>query len=200
MSRGDTQGCVYVFSNPLMPDLVKIGRTSAPSPLRRLKALSSTAVIEDFRCEAFATCADSVQAERWLHHHFDAYRCKSNKEFFALSPAQVRDKMESMDALQLASPAECESLNQSLQQSRPALMNYLEMGLKQGDILVCSKEPHPQVSIASSRQVWHQGKPMELGAAIRQLFGEKSGVNYTHWSHQGRSLAKLYQQRYHPKK
>ena len=82
-------GWIYVMSNPSMPDLIKIGRSSRePLSARAAELSSSTGVPSDFKVEYQALLRDEFEGERTLHGIFANNRYR--KEFFkGLSPAIV---------------------------------------------------------------------------------------------------------------
>lgn len=82
-------GWVYIMSNPSMPNLIKIGRSSRePLSARAAELSSSTGVPSDFKVEYQALIRDEFEGERLLHGVFAENRYR--KEFFKdLSPAIV---------------------------------------------------------------------------------------------------------------
>ena len=77
------------MSNPAMPGLLKIGRSSRePMSARVFELSAATGVPENFVVEYQALVRDELEAESRLHRQLHAFR--HNKEFFAgLSPAKV---------------------------------------------------------------------------------------------------------------
>ena len=81
---------VYVFSNPAMPDYVKIGKTSRDDVKQRLKGLSdSSGVPAPFECLYAAEVADATKVEKALHAAFDVDRPNPRREFFTTSPERI---------------------------------------------------------------------------------------------------------------
>lgn len=82
---------VYIFTNPAMPNHVKVGITNNIE--RRLKDLSqSTAIAEPFECFGFFTVKNSkpsaAEIEKILHF-FLSGRFKQSKEYFKTTPEEV---------------------------------------------------------------------------------------------------------------
>lgn len=75
------EGHVYIFSNPGMPDLYKIGYTER-KPLLRAKELSTTGVPYIFTVEYSYYFGNAVQAEQEIHKKLKAYRVNDDREFF----------------------------------------------------------------------------------------------------------------------
>lgn len=57
------QGIVYVLTNPVMPGLVKIGKTSRDEVQTRLNELYSTGVPVPFDCASAARVEDESKVE-----------------------------------------------------------------------------------------------------------------------------------------
>jgi hypothetical protein len=59
----DNAGIVYVLTNPAMPGLVKIGKTSQNEVSARISQLYTTGVPLPFDCEYAVKVADMTQTE-----------------------------------------------------------------------------------------------------------------------------------------
>ena len=80
---------IYVLENPLMPGLVKIGRTERSVSERANELSSHSGVPTEFTVVKEYTVENSVEAERIIHERLSDYRVAENREFF---------KMEAEDA------------------------------------------------------------------------------------------------------
>ena len=80
---------MYVLTNPEMPGLVKIGRTSRKEVQQRLVELYSTGVPVPFECEYAARVSDEAVVEKAFHTAFEPYRINPNREFFRIDPEQA---------------------------------------------------------------------------------------------------------------
>lgn len=75
-------GIVYLFTNPAMPGLVKIGKTSGNSPLIRMSQLSrDTGVPLPFECELAMEVDDAFATEKAFHQAFAPNRINKRREF-----------------------------------------------------------------------------------------------------------------------
>ena len=81
-------GTVYVLTNPAMPDLVKIGKTTRDVSLR-LSDLYTTGVPLPFECEYAAKVKDVDQTEKAFHLGFKKDRVNIKREFFKIDPEQA---------------------------------------------------------------------------------------------------------------
>nr|WP_313011758.1 GIY-YIG nuclease family protein [Brucella intermedia] len=79
------EGYVYVLSNPAIPGLVKIGRTTR-RPSDRVRELNSASgVALPFKLEASIRTKYPNWTEKLLHLALDRYRVNQKREFFELS-------------------------------------------------------------------------------------------------------------------
>ena len=89
-------GIVYVLTNPAMPGLVKIGRTSRGSVEARLGELYSTGVPVPFECVFAGKIQDEAKVERAFHTAFGPYRVNPKREFFQIEAEQAIAVLELM--------------------------------------------------------------------------------------------------------
>jgi carbon storage regulator CsrA len=83
-----SEGIVYVLTNPAMPGMVKIGKTSRGMDAR-LNELYSTGVPLPFECAYAARVSDEGTVERAFHLAFGPYRVNPKREFFSIEPEQA---------------------------------------------------------------------------------------------------------------
>src|SRR5271168_5325297 len=81
-------GYVYILSNPSMPGLVKIGKTTT-APSQRMQELHSTGVPTPFELEFAVEVADCHASERAAHGALNQHRVSVNREFFEVSARQA---------------------------------------------------------------------------------------------------------------
>ena len=85
-------GIVYIISNPAMPGLVKVGKTSNLEV--RLKSLYSSGVPLPFRCVYAKEVDNYSDVERKLHKGLNSHRENSNREFFRIAEEEVMNFLE----------------------------------------------------------------------------------------------------------
>ena len=91
-------GYVYVVSNPLMPNHLKLGVTRRLDPMDRIRELSSASLAFKLDVHAIMFAEDAFALENKLHRHFDDRRInKANKfkEWFDLSVDEVKEYIHS---------------------------------------------------------------------------------------------------------
>lgn len=79
-----SEGYVYVLSNPSMPDLLKIGKTTR-DPSQRANELYQTGVPTPFVVEREFFTPDCNVLEALAHKRFDKVRVSQSREFFNAS-------------------------------------------------------------------------------------------------------------------
>ena len=77
-------GFVYVMSNPGMPKLLKIGKTSKDPSTFRLDELYTTGVPFPFECEYYIYVADCDWLERNVFAELGEFRPNPKREFLSL--------------------------------------------------------------------------------------------------------------------
>ena len=96
-------GHVYVISNvgAFGGNMVKIGMTRRLEPLDRVRELGDASVPFRYDVHAMIFSDDAVGLENHLHHRLAAHRVNlvnMRREFFRVSPADVRDILLGQDA------------------------------------------------------------------------------------------------------
>ena len=202
---------VYVLSNPAMPGLVKIGRTSRDRLQSRMNELHGTGVPLPFRCE----CAVEVEDERGadieiaLHEAFATQRVSPSREFFQLPPEQpaailrVVGGVDVTPQIEDATAASDELGRSAARRFRPRRPNhdFEEMQIPDGSELV---GPGGAVAVVCSpRKVVYEGEETGLTRATRMAFvraGQEPivGNPCTYWSFQDRRLDDIYNETYGP--
>lgn len=93
-------GYVYIFTNPSMPDYVKIGYTKDLK--RRLNDLDTTGVAIPFEPYFTVKTARYEILEKVIHRELDKLtdtRARKNREFFKISPETARDLLLNISEL-----------------------------------------------------------------------------------------------------
>jgi hypothetical protein len=85
-------GFIYIMSNPLHPDVVKIGQSSK-DPNERRKELGTTGVLEEFVLEYRALTENYVSLEKEIHRHLASVRVRKDREFFKISVPDAIEKI-----------------------------------------------------------------------------------------------------------
>ncbi|TGE15535.1 GIY-YIG nuclease family protein [Hymenobacter elongatus] len=195
---------VYVLTNPAMPGLVKIGRTSHNDAKTRIDQLYTTGVPVPFTLEFVCKVPNSEEVEKALHVAFSPYRVNAKREFFSIDANQaiailkllhVQDAtLEIENQPSILEQSEIDAGTQ-MKRKRPNL-NFDEMKIPIGTTLTCLTNG-ASATIANSKKVSFNGEEMSLTAATRLALGiDYSVAPCPYWTFDGRSLSDIYEETY----
>ena len=209
MGEESSEGIVYILTNPAMPGLVKIGKTSRDSMEKRLVELYSTGVPVPFECEYAARVEDAGAVEQALHAAFEPNRINPKREFFELDPEQtiavlklisIEDVTPEIKKEAGSVDVESQTGAQRLKSRRPNL-DFHEMGIPPGTELKFALDDESVVEVVDNRRVKYHGEDSSLTAITRQLeknLGAGRRNPTRRWTHNGRSLKEIYEETYGP--
>ena len=198
------EGSVYVLTNPAMPNMVKIGKTTRDVELR-LADLYSTGVPLPFECEYAAKVKDVDKTEKAFHTAFEPSRVNPKREFFNINPEQaiavlslmaIEDVTPSVQEKAKTIDIEATASAEKFKKKRRPTINYFEMGLKEGDILKFGRNDE-SCTVLNGRQVSYKGGPWFLSNLTNKLLdrtGPMDGSPY--WYFNGKNLKDLYNETY----
>ena len=198
------EGSVYVLTNPAMPNMVKIGKTTRDVELR-LADLYSTGVPLPFECEYAAKVKDVDKTEKAFHTAFEPSRVNPKREFFNINPEQaiavlslmaIEDVTPSVQEKAKTIDIETTASAEKFKKKRRPTINYFEMGLKEGDILKFGRNEE-SCTVLNGRQVSYEGEPWFLSNLTNKLLdrtGPMDGSPY--WYFNGKNLKDLYNETY----
>lgn len=217
------EGYVYVVTNPAMPGLVKIERTTQSDPLTRVSSLFSTSVPVPFELEyAAAISDDPARVEAALHEAFAPQRLHPKREFFALEPRQVIAVLRLLDIEDVTEKARADVETERSQEDRDSLervwrrpnLNFAELGVPQGSVLTYWNDDTVRVEVVDERRVrvvelpdgeyphvTARDEPRYLSPLTAELIGDGVRVRPTgYWRvADGRSLLELYDEKHGPR-
>lgn len=202
-------GIVYLLTNPVMPGLVKIGMTTQKEIDQRMKELYTTGVPLPFECQFACKVkkSDCAKIEKALHTAFEPQRINANREFFRINVGQAKAILELFHHEDITSDVSNEIENDltpedkaatiKAQVKRPPL-NFHEMGMQDGDVLVWKDDPKITVTIISDRKIRYEGEESSLSALSAQLKGYKTKhiAPGSHWLYKDRLLNEIYDETY----
>ena len=175
----EASGYVYVATNPAMPGIVKIGRTSQDDPESRISQLFNTSVPVPFDLQyAAAVPDDTKQVENALHVAFGPQRVHPNREFFNIDPEQAIAVLKLIDAQDITDHVQEEADStrspadrQASRRLRRPNLDFGELGLAPGTALTFDRDDRIRVEIADARQV----RLTEVPSDIHPSLGTKDG-------------------------
>ena len=92
---------------------------------------------------------------------------------------------------------EDKSATEKINSSRRPPLNYFEMGMKEGDILVFVKDSSTEVSVVDEKKVMYQGDVYSLTGITKKLLNITHAIQPTgYWMFEGKSLRDIYDETY----
>lgn len=195
---------VYVLTNPAMPGLVKIGRTSSDDAAIRLAQLYTTGVPFPFQLAFACRVPNSAEVEGALHRAFAPQRVNPRREFFEIDAQQaiailrllhVEDATATIESQTDILDQQDVAAAESYVARRPN-MNFAEMGIPAGSELV-HVDGTASVIVTGPKKVKLGDQEMSLTAATREV----EGLSYSvapgpYWSFNGKMLSEIYNETY----
>lgn len=211
MSDTKNYGIVYLLTNPCMPGIVKIGKTSRIDLQKRMKELYTTGVPVPFECvyACRIKLSHMDKLETTLHSAFEPYRVNKNREFFSIKPEQAIAFMKFVDNIQdVTSEVSAEIANDlttddmlaiaKVRKKRPSI-NFYEMGMHDGDVLVFVQDESKTVTICGERKVLFEGSETSLTAVTKTLLDKQHAIQPTkYWRLSDKNLSDIYNDTYPP--
>jgi hypothetical protein len=204
MDQDTSTGIVYVLTNPAMPGIVKIGKTSRGSINARLNELYSTGVPVPFECAFAGRVSDESKVEKAFHLAFGPYRLNPKREFFQIEPEQAIALLELMitedvtPSLQEEADkvdTDAKAGSDKLKARRP-VQNFIEMGIPEGSILQFSQGDET-CTVLNGRKVSYQGEETSLTALTKKLLDTDRPLQPSpYWQFGGRRLTDIYNETY----
>jgi T5orf172 domain len=196
---------VYVLTNPAMPGLVKIGKTTQLEVEERMKQLYGTGVPVPFDCAFACRVKDATDVEKALHFAFGNGRINPNREFFKIEAERVIAilKLLKVDDItvqfeqQLEADVEAvdKQSAENLKNAKRPRMNFYEIGIPNGSILV-SKDGQVQVTVVEEKKVNFNGTICSLTAATRKVLSLPDDYPLQpspHWTFNGKIVKEMYE-------
>ena len=198
---------VYVLTNPAMPGLTKIGKTTQLDLASRLSQLYTTGVPVPFECVYACEVEDCAKVERAFHTAFGDHRVNPKREFFSIEPerviailqllavADVTPQVEQQLSAELDS--DDRESREVMKRSKRPRMNFAEMGIAPGSLIVFKDDGAIQARVLDDRQVEYNGDVSSLTKLTTGLMGTPYQVQPSpYWTFEGRSLKAIYEETY----
>lgn len=199
---------IYVLTNPAMPGLVKIGKTTQQEVDERMKQLYGTGVPVPFDCAFACQVKDASEVEKALHFAFGNMRINPNREFFRIEAERVVAvlKLLKVDDITAEFEEKIESeVDQADKQSAQNLkdikrprMDFYELGILSGSVLI-SKDGLMRVTVVEAKKVEFDGALISLTEATRKLLDLPEGYPIQpspYWTFNGKTVKEIYDE-YH---
>lgn len=198
------EGIVYVLTNPAMPGLVKIGKTTQDDVTTRIRQLFTTEVPYPFECAYAVKVRNYSQVEKALHAAFDPYRAypaNTRREFFKIEPEQARAileliKIEDVTPQETDSTQDTEGIDDAganeIGGRRPNV-NFGDLRIPVGAELKFTRKEATATVVDDRSTVRYEGEEF----AISLLTGRLMEASYyigpgRYWTYKGRLLRDIY--------
>ena len=199
-------GIVYVLTNPAMPDMVKIGKTSSENPQVRIDTLYNTSVPVPFICEIAVRVDDESQLETAIFDLLDDCRVNPKREFFRIHPERLKPLLHLIGNEDVTPEinSENESIDdvsriagENLKGARPNF-NFEEMGIPEEAEIVFNRTGET-AKVATPRSVIFRDEETTLTRATKIALEKPMNTFLAprpYWSYNGRSLVEIYDETY----
>lgn len=196
-------GIVYLLTNPAMPGLVKIGKTTRDDPQLRMGDLYTTGVPLPFDCELAMEVDDETAVETAFHQAFEPDRINPRREFFKIDVSQAEALLRLLgkrdvtpEVAQADDVADEDKTASETYKKRRPVLNFIEMGIEPGSVLHFTRGD-VTVTTIDGRRVMHNGEETSLSLLTGQLLESKWYVAPgSHWRYDGRLLREIYDETY----
>jgi hypothetical protein len=204
MDHNQNTGIVYVLTNPAMPGIVKIGKTSRGSIDARLNELYSTGVPVPFECAFAGRVSDESKVEKAIHLAFGPYRLNPKREFFQIEPEQAIALLELMVTEDVTPTLQAEAEKVDVEakagsdklKARRPVQNFIEMGIPEGAILKFTQSDE-SCTVLNGRRVSYYGEDISLTALTKKLLETDRPLQPSpYWLFNGRRLTDIYNETY----
>ena len=195
---------VYILTNPVMPNLIKIGCTDRAIEDRLKELSSASGVPVPFECFLAVEVANYEEVERALHQAFGDRRINLKREFFELSPDKAAailrllqnrnnpDVTPAQDVVE--SPEEQQALDR--QKKRRSNFRFSLVGIKPGETLTSIWDDNIMCLVENDRDVKFRNESHSLSSSALVVANER-GYRWTaiagpdYWNYEGKLLSAL---------
>ena len=200
------EGIIYILTNPAMPDIVKIGKTSRIDIKVRIAELYGTGIPLPFDCVYASRVNDIDKVEKALHTAFNPNRLNPKREFFEIEPLQAIAIIKLLEIENVTPSVERETnsidnieieAGHIYAQKRPNF-NFLEMNIPIGSELVSTNTGEVAI-VNSEKMVVFRDEETSLTNATRMVLGKDSDYRIApgpYWTFEGRKLRDVYNETY----
>lgn len=195
---------VYVLTNPAMPGLIKIGKTTQLEVEDRMKQLYGTGVPVPFDCAFACQVRDASEVERALHFAFGNNRINPNREFFKLEAERVIAVLKLLKVDDITTQFEQQldadvgvadkASATTLKKTQRPKMNFAELGVPVGSTLQF-KSGGAEVTVLGDKKVSYNEEECSLTVATRKVLNLPDDYALQpspYWLYNGRTIKDIY--------
>ena len=163
-----SKGVIYVLSNPSMPEMLKIGKTT--NIKQRLASLYTTGVPLPFKC-VYAKEVDNMDwAEEKLHAGLASTRVNEKREFFRIPEDELIHLFDLIPGIDVTPDKEVFETDEDRVAFEKASkyrerFNFKLIGIKAGSLLTFAKDEQITCEVVSNNEVKFEGEIHSLSSA-----------------------------------
>ncbi len=195
---------VYVLANEAMPNLIKIGKTKRKDLQARMSELYTTGVPFPFECLWAGEVKDCNHIEKIIHNAFVDKRVNLKREFFNVRPEQVIPLLQVIAEKEITSDVNnalvkdiSEEEQNAAKKLRRSKMNFEEMGIPDGAVLVFVKNKEIRVYVNGIDKVLYNNQETSLTPLTRELLNLSYNVQPSrYWTYEDKTLRDIYEDTY----
>lgn len=172
---------IYILTNPVIPDLVKIGRTTNLE--ERVRSLSSHSGIP-VPFEVYYACvvSNSVKTEKHLHDGFGDHRVNPKREFFRINPERVLSILKLVEienVTPVSDYVEDQEEQQSLNKERGRRSNFTfsSVNIPVGSVLHFVRDESIVAKVLDDKNVEFEGEVTSLSQSSVTILSRDFGWN-----------------------
>ena len=187
---------IYLLTNPSMPDLVKVGRTSDLET--RMRALYNSSTPVPFECFYACEVDDAEEAERRIHNAFGDNRVNPKREFFRINPERIREVLKLIEKKDITpnediveDSSDLNALNHEKEiRSR---FKFSMVNIPPNSILHFSKDETITAKVVDDFQIEFENQITSTSASARTILNRMGykGTAYQgtlYWNYEGETL------------
>lgn len=190
---------VYILTNPVIPDLVKVGRTTNLE--ERVRSLSShSGVPVPFEVYYACEVSDAVKVEKHLHDGFGDHRVNPRREFFRINPERVLSILKLVEIENVTPNSDYvedqeEQYSLNKERGRRSNFSFSSVGIPVGSKLHFVRDEDVTVVVVDDRNVEFEGEITSLSQSSATILNRDHGWNATsvqgprYWIYENETLS-----------
>ena len=193
----DNDGIIYILSNPAMPGLVKIGKTTNLDD--RMSSLYSTGIPVPFHCVYAKRVKNYSEVEKKLHSGLRSHRENKNREFFRIPEEEVINFLELVDGEEVTPKEDkFENVDDKVAFEKSSRIgqrfNFEMVNIPNGSTLHFLRDESFTCCVTSKNRVEFEGNDHSLSSAGLLIINERLGFNWAslagplNWKFEGELL------------
>jgi uncharacterized protein YueI len=180
---------IYILTNPYMPGIIKIGKTTTSVEQRVRELSQDTGVPAPFETHYAAKVSDCSYVEKKLHGIFGDRRINPNREFFDVSPERVVEAIDLAGGEDITQAEQHEEEAVEVRKTRKSSFKFNSVDIPPNTEICWARDNNKKAKVINDTDIEYDGKITSLSAAAKEILGSKWGVCGTlYWMYEGETL------------